>query len=133
MMQQHFLVSRSGGANSRVMIHLRGCNFYWLLNTECSVEILGCYCLTDTLVDLQQLEGVVEDGTSLKLNEQLMPAAEVQSTSSTNPSFKDRSTWHLAAHGLWWFLTFYKPAEADKFMMRDSIYGQTSTHNMLWP
>lgn len=44
MMQQDFLVSGSGGANSRVMINLIGCNFYWLLNTERSVEILGCYC-----------------------------------------------------------------------------------------
>lgn len=85
-----------------------------------------------TLVDLQQLEGLVENGTFLKLNEQLVPAVEVQNTSSTNPAFKDWSTWHLAAHGLWWFLTFYKHAEVDKFTVKDSIYGQTSTYNMLW-
>lgn len=34
MTQQDFWVSRSRGANSRVVINWRGCNFYWLLNTE---------------------------------------------------------------------------------------------------
>lgn len=83
------------------------------------------------LVDLQQLEGVVENGTFLKLNEKLVPVLEAQSTSSTTPAFKDWSTWRLAAHGLWWFLTFYKRAEVDKLTMRDGIYGRTSTHNIL--
>lgn len=44
VMQQDFLLSRSRGANSGVMINLRGCNFYWLLNAKHSVEILGRSC-----------------------------------------------------------------------------------------
>lgn len=78
-------------------------------------------------MDLQQLEGVVENGTFLKLNEQLVPVLEVQSTSSTTPVFKDWSTWQFAAHGLWWFLTFYKPAEVAKCTVRQHLWPNVHT------
>lgn len=72
-------------------------------------------------MDLRQLEGVVENGTFLQLNEQLVSAAKVQSTSPTNPAFKDWSMWQLAPHGVWCFLTFNKRAEVDKSTVRGSI------------
>lgn len=83
-------------------------------------------------MDLQQLERIVENGASLKLNEELVPVQEVPTTSSMACVFKDWGTWQLAAHSLWWILTFYKHAEVDKFPLRDSIYGQMSTQCVLW-
>lgn len=73
---------------------------------------------------------MVEKGIFLKLSEQFILAVEVQSSPSTNSVVKDWSMWQL--HGVWWFWMFYKHAEVDKFTMRDSVYGQASTHNILW-
>lgn len=123
VMQQDFLVSWSRGADFRVVINLRGCNFYWLLNRECAAGILRWCCWWTWIYN----------SGSGKWQQSFSEAGWTVSASSGGSEhfISSPCVQRTGAHGLWCFLTFYKVLELTSWL-RDSISGQMSTPSLLW-